>query len=94
MVKALCEERGYGWDRDGGTQIDGDAAYVVRESREGQSFERLVSLAPYSLPMVFAMDPLNGWPFWEKRPESKRKVKALADKIVAEARRLKVPRRG
>ncbi len=95
VVKALCEERGLRWERDGvsDTYVDPDATYVMRKVREGQSFEWLVSLAPYSLPMVFGMEPLNKTSFWERQPHAGQKVKALADKIVAEARRLKVPRR-
>lgn len=94
VVKALCEERGFGWSRDHeGSAIDGDAAYVMREVREGQSFDRLVNLAPYSLPIVFDMEPLNRDMFWERQPGAKLAVEALAAKIVAEARRLKVPRR-
>jgi hypothetical protein len=96
VVKALCKERGFKWEYDGGsnTDVDNDAAYVVTHAaREGRSFMQLVMKAPFSLPVVFGMEPLNRTPLWERQPESRQAVEALAQRIVAEARRLKVPRR-
>lgn len=89
VVKAVCKERGVGWEWYSsceGEPFSADAWFVIASARRsGGSFEYMARMgAPRSLRHFFGV---------RRIAVTDADLDRLADVIVAEARRLRVPRR-